>query len=508
MNKLFLLFIFLILAFTSYSQENVLGKEITLNYDNISVENTLKEIEFKAKVTFSYNSDFFPVDSIISIHSTAPLNILLTTILGSQIEIKSIGNNIILRNKNTKVEKKAKKQKYDIKGVVIDSYTGNKLSEVTIYQIDGVRSALSKKDGSYNLKVASTASYVELSFSRKNYYDTIIMIKPSETNTIRMKLTPNVIAPITPRKVKDLPISSERTIDSSAFVKLLVPEKQKRLIDNIPFLGEPQPVQISLLPNIGSNLDMNAAMENKGSINILAGYSRAINGVEVGGGINIVRENVTGTQFAGFGNLVGGDIDGIEAAGFFNNVKGNMLGAQFAGFGNLVGGEVSGMQAAGFFNNNKGDVLGAQFAGFSNTSFGNIDGIQAAGFLNIAKESVEGVQIAGYINLTLKNTTGAQISNFINVTGDTLRKFQISGIANYAKYVEGLQIAALGNFAYKNVTGAQIAGLVNVTADTVQKMQLSGVANYAKNVKGAQFSTILNVAKNVHGLQFSLFNYG
>ena len=478
MNR-FLLFFLILVASYGYSQNDILDQRVSININNQSIEKVLREIEFQSGVSFSYNSDYFPVDSVISINSNTSLRTTIESILGDKIEIKSIGSNIILRNPHVKKDtKSSKKQKYDVKGVIFDSYTGNKLSEVTIYQVDGLRSALSKKDGSYAIKVSSTNRFVELSFSRKNYYDTIIMVTPSEVKNIKIELTPNNIKPISPRKVQDITAPKKRTVDSSAFVKIFVPEKQKRLIDNIPFLGEPQPVQISFLPNMGTNLDMNAAMENKASINIIAGYSRAINGVEFGGFLNIVREDVTGGQFAGFGNLVGGDVDGIQAAGFFNNTKGKVEGFQAAGFINTTLDTVVGVQAAGFINTTNTLVNGAQFAGFGNYLNGNgLNTIQSAGFFNYTKGKIEGFQAAGYFNYATDSITGGQISGFLNKTKKSCYGLQLSGFANIAKDFTGAQISGFFNKA-KNVKGLQL-GIVNI-ADSLQGVGI-GIFNYVKH---------------------------
>ena len=228
MNKFFFIFLF----FTSsicYSQLDALEIKISINVQNKSFEDCLHEIETISGVSFSYNSDYFPVDSLIFLEAkNSSIRSIIELLLGYDVQIKSIGSNIILRKLSAKKRETNKKQKYDIKGVIYDSFTGEKLSEVTIYQVDGVRSALSKKDGSYDIKVASNKLFVELSYSRKNYFDTIISVKPSEINNITINLKPDLIKPVLTRDVIDIPKSKRRPVDSSRLVKILVPKKQKR----------------------------------------------------------------------------------------------------------------------------------------------------------------------------------------------------------------------------------------------------------------------------------------
>ena len=225
-----------------------------------------------------------------------------------------------------------------------------------------------------------------------------------------------------------------------------------------PDLPESKPVkdfQLSLIPFIGS--DGANAINNtyRLSVNILAGITGGIEGVEAGGFLNITRGNVRGVQVSGFGNLVSGDLRGIQAAGFINVAGGdvqalrgsgflNITGGSFkgftgagfanvtggnhqgfagAGFANVTGGNFMGFQGAGFGNFTGGDVYGPQLAGFMNTA-GNVRGIQAAGFLNIARE-VEGIQL-GFINIA-DTISGLPIGFLSIVKRGGLRQFEISG---------------------------------------------------------------------------------
>ena len=441
-NRFIITLFFVLSSFFGVCQQSILEQKKSIEFKKTSLEKCLYQLERAYQISFSYNPDHFEIGKKITQHfEDQRLIDIIKSITGNQTEVKQIGNTVILKSSST--YQASKKIKYDISGVIYDAETGEKISEVSIYLVDGVRSALSTQSGNYKIKVNTNTDFVRLSYNHKRYRDTIIIVKPSEIQNVKVKLYPKYIEPIAPRKIGEIPIA-KRSLDSSTIVKILVPKKKRRLIDNIPFLGEPQPIQLSFLPTIGTNLSMNGAMENKASVNLLAGYSRAVDGFEVGGLLNIVREDVKGTQISGFGNMVGGKVDGFQAAGFFNNVKGS--------------------------------VDGAQLAGFSNVVLDSVDGLQAAGFLNITKGHINGAQLAGYFNLCTKSVDG-QASGYANIAFDTVRKIQISGFGNYAKRVEGVQASGFINIA-KSVKGLQMSAF-NI-ADTIEKGAAIGLISFVR----------------------------
>lgn len=202
--------------------------------------------------------------------------------------------------------------------------------------------------------------------------------------------------------------------------------------------------QVSFVPPLGTNGHEGPTIANKISYNIIAGYSRGVEAVEVGGVYNIVKEDVNGAQVSGLGNTVGGDINGIQSAGLVNTVRGNVEGAQIAGFLNYLAGhtngvqtagfanlasDVNGVQAGGFYNQNT-TTNGAQLAGFMNLS-GDVNGAQAAGFINIAKK-VSGVQI-GFINIADSVASGVPVGvvNIVKKNGFISPGFESDGAIPY-----------------------------------------------------------------------------
>ncbi len=239
-----------------------------------------------------------------------------------------------------------------------------------------------------------------------------------------------------------------------------------------------QALQVSFVPAIGTNFRPYGQSLNNVSLNIFAGYNYGVNGVELGGFVNMDRSDVKYLQLSGFVNLVGGNVTGLQGAGFVNAVKQEVTGAQMAGFVNVSGG-VTGAQSSGFVNYAHGNVLGAQGSGFVNYAHGDITGAQGTGFVNFALGDVIGAQGSGFVNYA-KSVTGVQGSGFVNYANDSLKGAQLSGFYNHAKEVNGVQASGFANYT-KTLRGFQF-GIVNI-ADTVERGATVGLLNIVRTGK-------------------------
>jgi hypothetical protein len=158
------------------------------------------------------------------------------------------------------------------------------------------------------------------------------------------------------------------------------------------------------------------------SFNFVAGYSRGLNGFELGVGANIESAYMCGTQIAAGANVVLGDVRGLQLA-----------------VADVALGDVDGAQI-GITNFAKGDVHGAQIATVS-VGGGSLEGAQIS-VVNLLAGQLQGNQ-TGVVNLTAEGASGAQI-----------------GVVNLANgNVDGAQIGVT-NIANGEVSGAQI-GVVN-----------------------------------------------
>lgn len=232
-----------------------------------------------------------------------------------------------------------------------------------------------------------------------------------------------------------------------------------------------------MFPPFSTNGMDNANYVNNLSINIFTGLSGGVDGIEMGGFINVDRFFVKGFQAAGFGNSVSGYVDGVQLAGFYNVATGNVKSVQGAGFINTTGGNQFGLQGAGFANIVGGELFGFQGAGFMNLVGGKVSGVQGAGFMNVSGDTMVGIQGAGFVNVAGGFNKGVQGAGFGNIAGRGKVNVQGAGFFNLAEEVEGIQAAGFINVA-SYVRGIQAAGFINI-CDSIDGVPL-GIINIVK----------------------------
>ena len=160
------------------------------------------------------------------------------------------------------------------------------------------------------------------------------------------------------------------------------------------------PAQLTFLFPLGTNGLNSHHIANNFSINMLAGASGGVKGLELAGLGNLTKGNVKGLQTAGLANATLGNVTGLQMAGLINFNKGYINGLQIAGLANAIPAKVSGLQLAGLVHAPAKDVNGVQAAGITNVSTGHLSGLQMS-LVNVAAKSVTGSQI-GLVNYTGK----------------------------------------------------------------------------------------------------------
>lgn len=232
------------------------------------------------------------------------------------------------------------------------------------------------------------------------------------------------------------------------------------------------PFQLSFITPMGTNGMESHKKVNQFSINILAGYAKGLEGLEVGGFANILGSNMTGLQAAGFLNANMGSARGAQFAGFTNFCLGDFkTGIQGSGFANVVASDAQIFQASGFANVIIGNNNGIQASGFTNFANG-FNGAQFTGFANLNISSAVGAQIAGFTNLNHGSITGIQIAGFANINSGDVVGSQISGFFNYAPKVTGVQIGFI-NYANEIEDGIPI-GFLSVVKNGYRAFEVGG----------------------------------
>lgn len=501
--KIFVILITSILTSTlSYSQTNYLHKKVSLSFDNIYLEKALAEISEQGGFTFSYNSKNFDEQKLVSLHiENKSVAKTLDNLFNNEVKYKVVGTHVILNKKNPPKQTlpDTRPNEYIITGYIIDSQTGEKIQEATVYEIDGRVVALSNSKGYYSITIPSEKEVHGLSYSKHGYLDTVIMVEPAHKKSFNIYLNPNE----TPLQKMESVNPKLEDFHKRPLVDILVPDESKIISDNLS-IHDNRDIQVSLVPFVGTNRKLSGSMDNSISINIIAGYSGGVNGFEIGGLANITRRDVNGSQIAGFANLVGGNTNPFQMAGMFNLNGGSVTGTQIAGMSNVVLDTLNGIQLAGFNNTLHGYMNGVQLSGFNNVTTQNVDGIQLTGFANVAVKDVELGQIAGFANYC-DNVNGGQAAGFVNIAKGEVKWGQIAGFANYGNSVKGLQLAGFANYSKEEVTGGQIAGFGNY-GKSGGKYQLAWAVNIAEDsIEGIQLATF-NRTKKVKGLQVGFIN--
>lgn len=423
----FVFVFFLLLYFNINAQTSVLDKKISISFENTPTRLALRQLETKCNIFFTYNpSQIKLYRKVNERFVNTSLRSILKSIISEDLSYKQIGKNIIIRVPNKKANLPTKAV---IKGTVVNAETGDRLDNVTVFQVDKKRSTLSN-DSSYSLDVKDKGGFAALSFSKKNFKDTVIIVKMDQLSQTNIKLHP---------LPTDASINDSTKVENINLVKAMTSDKQLTQSENIPDYSVNRFMQISLIPYVSTNRRMNSHSINKISLNVFAGYSGGVNGFELGGFANINRDEMKGVQIAGFTNIVGGEIEGLQASGFLNVSLDSMQGLQLSGFVNSSIGTSTGIQLSGFVNSTIEDSRGLQGAGTLNMAWGNYDGTQLAGMMNFTRHDIHGFQGSGLVNYA-RDVKGTQLSLF-NRARD-LRGLQL-GLVNVSNSVKGASIGLL-----------------------------------------------------------------
>ncbi len=217
------------------------------------------------------------------------------------------------------------------------------------------------------------------------------------------------------------------------------------------------------------------------SFNLFGSFSGKLDGLSLGIGPGIVREDFRGFQMNVVGNYVGTDTEGVQISEIANITRQKINGAQLFSVFNYAGSDVKGAQITCIFNYAGGNVRGTQIAGIFNRARKNAKGAQVSGLFNYAGGEVKGTQVGGVFNYAGGNAEGAQISGVANISDD-FKGSQIS-LLNVADNFRGLQLG-LVNIS-KEQEGIPI-GLINISKNGSIDFALWGSSLMAANA-GIEF---------------------
>jgi hypothetical protein len=429
--KRILIFLFLCIGLSGFSQ-NPLNKRISVYFSNEPIETALEKIQTLGGFYFSFNSKVIDLNKNINYKSQHEQVIhILNNILGPKFTYKHRGNYIIIQEAKPTL---VKKKKVVFKGKISNSSDSSHISDATIYEIDKLKSTSTNQEGDFNLTVSSEKEEITVLVSKENFKDTVLSSNQLTDSGLTIFLTP----------LKDSILKrSFFKLDSLSWLKVFYTRNVLNTIKNVN-LSENRTFQISLVPFVGTNGKMSGKITNRFSVNLIGGYAYGLNGLELGGAFNILKDTMRGVQMAGVGNIVGGSVKGLQLGGAFNYCLDTVVGAQFAGAINVTRKEHKGVQAAGAVNIAKTVSNGGQLAGAFNHSKQIRNGFQIAGAFNYSSEIKSGFQIAGAININKSSLNGFQLTSLLNYTRK-LNGFQIGLINISDSVVRGMPI---GLFSY------------------------------------------------------------
>ncbi|HOY49561.1 MAG TPA: hypothetical protein PK281_09185 [Flavobacteriales bacterium] len=276
--------------------------------------------------------------------------------------------------------------------------------------------------------------------------------------------------------------------------------KQVDSLKNVAF-------QFSFVPPVSSNGMDNSKCRNQFSVNMLAGYAGAVNGLEIAGFANVLRKEMHGLQLAGFANITAGETEGIQLAGFCNVNQKKVDGIQVSGFSNVVSDSVQGVQIGGFCNVNSGSVSGFQQAGFANINGGKTDGFQCAGFVNSVSDSTTGFQIAGFVNQSSQKMDGVQLAGFMNVAQQELAGVQVSGFINTCRRLKGTQIGFI-NYADTLESGTPFGFLSVIRKGGFQALEVGASETFPATFQWKTGSDVFYNIFNIGAMPGNNFYWG
>ncbi|RYD59389.1 MAG: hypothetical protein EOP56_00560 [Sphingobacteriales bacterium] len=454
-NKLLLVIIFALFSHIAVAQQ-LLNKIVAIQANKKPVKEVLKSIGKEGNFYFSYNSNIIREDSLVTINSNnKTVRQLLDLLFDGSIEYKEKDNYIILQRSPGY---------WYISGYIVDETTGERIENASVYEKNQLVASLTNAQGYFKLKLKDRMQPATLSISKAWYSDTSLSVKPGAEQELTLSIAPKSFA------LDSIVISPHSGVEDTWLGKFFLSGKQKMQSLNINKFFVEMPYQASVLPGIGTHGKMGGQVTNKISFNIFGGYAAGVEGVEVGGLFNIVKNEAKYTQIAGLFNVTGGRVTGAQIAGLYNHVLDSMDGVQVAGLSNMLLGSAYGAQIAGLYNHVQYDVDGTQIAGLTNYTRLKTDGAQIAGLTNYTGGDADGVQIGGLANLGARNVDGTQIAGLGNIAGKEMNGVQIAGLFNYARKLDGVQIGII-NIA--DTSSGYSIGILNLVRKGYHKLSYS-----------------------------------
>ncbi len=480
--------------------QNILERRVSFTVNHQRLDDVLSIVSNNAGFSFSYNSSIVKRDSLVSLSvNNRTVRQVLNQLFNGNYEYKESGNYIILRRVSLQVTTvtkttPAKDKSYIISGYVVNGETGERLSDVSIYETGHLTSTLTDANGNFTIKLKDKYKTSSLAVSKDSFEDTtvsipqkfdlklVIAIVPvvdevivSSPNIFEQADTTGNITMIDTTSVVNKTVTDD--VEKTDMGKFLLTAKQKIRSLNMKKFFTEKPFQFSVIPGVSSQGKLSGQVVNNFSFNLFGGYTAGVNGLEIGGLFNLNKKDVRYLQAAGLFNIAGGSVTGLQIGGLQNTSLKNVTGVQAAGINNYV----------------KGNVSGLQIGGIGNINGGTMNGFQAAGVFNYQNKNLSGIQLGGVGN----------------IGGGEVKGFQVAGIFNYAKKLKGVQFGLI-NIA--DTSDGYSIGLINIVLKGYHKLSLSTneivEANVAFKTGSRKLYSILQAGMNIRNEEEKVYTFG
>ena len=407
-SKIFVLLVGLGISISGFGQD--MNQMVSLVYINgPSLEYILKDINKKYAVNFAYSNKMIPVHRKTEfVARQKTLGAALDQLFDENaIVYAKIGGQIVLKPDRRK-----------------------NIGQLTSIQSPAIPKAIDQQSPLYenNSQLAGLTKKEWLSYKK---------IKPIHHRSIQTLPGGNRIMEFDEDRIK-------------ALATVEIPEDEEEIEEIVEEdITSKRLAQVSILPFVGTNAQKSNQVTNHISLNVFWGTNGGLDGFEVGGFANSIKEDAKGVQVAGLGNTVGNNLVGTQVSGLFNVVGEHSEGVQVSGLFNIAK-KASGVQAAGLFN-----IAPKAFSG-----------VQAAALFNVGGEG-DGLQVAPIFNAS-SGSVSTQISALFNVGGD-VKQMQISPLLNVAKKVNGFQIGLI-NVA-DSISGVPF-GILNIVKKGYNRVEI------------------------------------
>ena len=195
--------LFVIISCTAIQAQSVLDRRVSVDISSQRLARVLELLSNKGNFYFSYNTNIIPRDSIVSCTaSDRTIRQILDQLLKNKYTYLENNNYIILRravvqssviSNTTPSEEKL----YTVTGFVMNAMTGEKMSEVSVYEKDRLISTLTDDQGYFEIKLKSRFKTASLTASKASFSDTTITVQPRFNQQIIIAIIPEETAAAT-----------------------------------------------------------------------------------------------------------------------------------------------------------------------------------------------------------------------------------------------------------------------------------------------------------------------